>query len=88
MNPLPSFFSALGGAPRQELIHIIATQPGLKIEEISTQIDLAHETVRHHIGVLWRAQIIVKKKDGPFVRFHLNPTYIHFAFREFLKTID
>ena len=72
METLVKIFKALGDKSRLRIVKMLQ-QRALCVCEITEILKLAPSTVSQHLSLLREAGIIVDRKDGKWVEYHLNP---------------
>ncbi|MFO0864707.1 MAG: metalloregulator ArsR/SmtB family transcription factor [Gemmataceae bacterium] len=69
-------FKALSAPERLHIVEIVSASPCTP-SELAEQIGTNPINVFHHLGILCKARILVKKKSGRFVYYSLSPTVRH-----------
>lgn len=78
-SPLPetwdnvaNVFDAMGDTTRQRILLLFEPEEELSIKQISDLFDISRTSIVYHLSVLEAANLIVRKKKGRDVLFHLN----------------
>lgn len=68
--------TALGDETRQRILCVMleAERPGLRAAEIAERANISRPTASHHLQILKRAGIACARKDGPRIRYYLDPS--------------
>ena len=67
--------TALGDETRQHIVCVMleAERPGLRAAEVAERANISRPTASHHLQILKRAGIVCSRKDGPLIRYYLDP---------------
>ncbi|MBD3290388.1 metalloregulator ArsR/SmtB family transcription factor [candidate division KSB1 bacterium] len=71
METLVKIFKALGDKSRLRIVKMLQ-QRALCVCEITEILKLAPSTVSQHLSLLREAGLIIDRKDGKWVEYHLN----------------
>jgi len=56
--------------PRKKIFNVIERSPGLHLREIDRNLDIPLGTIRYHLRVLEKRNLIVAKKEGKYKRYY------------------
>ncbi len=80
------YTKALGQITRLKILKFIAREYK-SVNEISKELGLSHSVCSAHLGVLWRAGLVKKRRVKNFSYYKFNPEKLHEiqeAIREFI----
>lgn len=72
MIPEPKVFTALGHQTRLEILVLLIQYSPANLSYIATMLKEKDGHVSHHIGILQRAGLVNKQKQGTYSSFTIN----------------
>jgi DNA-binding transcriptional ArsR family regulator len=64
-------FAALGDPTRRQLVQWLAARPATATE-LAARVPVTRQAVTKHLGVLERARLVAKQREGRDVRYHVD----------------
>lgn len=83
-RPLPEPFAELiaarlrilGQPVRLRLLDLVDLKPDLTIQELASLLGTTQQNVSHHLGILFRAGVLGRRREGTHVRYFLEDQHI------------
>lgn len=58
---------------RLQVLSMLDTKVGKSVEDISTDVNMAHSAVSHQLAVLLKTEMVRCKKDGRHMMYRITP---------------
>ena len=78
------YFKALSDPVRLQIVKALRTGP-MSVTDLALLLEGEVARVSHHLRVLYHAKLVGTERDGKFIYYHLNPSFLK---RSALKSLD
>lgn len=68
-------FKALNDETRRAILDLLKTG-SMTAGEIAESFNISKPSISHHLDLLHRANLVIREKQGQFVRYELNTTIL------------
>lgn len=78
------FFKSFAHKSRNEILHLLAQNGELTVEEIAEKMEIQPSTVSRHLGILKMQGVVEMRVESPSHYYSLDQETIQKKFKEFL----
>jgi ArsR family transcriptional regulator len=82
---LVSVFKALSDASRQKILLLLEDEGEMQVGRLVEKLGISQPTMSHHLGVLRHAGLVQDRREGQFIYYTVDRTWLSGCCDDFLS---